>query len=83
MVLDNDCKYNLFKCKLTKKEEREEVKEEEEEEKEETGNNNNRENMMDSAMHSVSQIGERVVKQLSKMGLSSEESGLYDVFLKY
>lgn len=22
MVYDNDCKYNLFKCKLTKKEER-------------------------------------------------------------
>ena len=28
-------------------------------------------------MLSVSQLGERVVKQLSKMGLNSEESGLY------
>lgn len=75
MVYDNDCKYNIFKCKLTKKEERVIEPESEEEEppepvkEEETG------------MRSVSQLGERMAKQLSKMGLTSssetgEETGL-------
>ena len=75
MVYDNDCKYNIFKCKLTKKEERVIEPESEEEQpsepvkEEETG------------MLSVSQLGERMVKQLSKMGLTGssetgEETGL-------
>lgn len=76
MVYDNDCKYNLFRCKLTKKEERV-IEPESDEEMEPVPQPEKKEE--ESALRSVTQLGERMAKQLSKMGITadSENSGLY------
>ena len=75
MVYDNDCKYNIFKCKLTKKEER--VIEPESEESEPNPESEKKEE--EPALRSVTQLGERMAKQLHKMGIAtdSENLGLY------
>ena len=74
-MYDNDCKYNIFKCKLTKKEERVIEPESEEETTEPVKEEE------ESGLRSVTQLGERMAKQLSKMvstgsSENGEESGL-------
>lgn len=81
MVYDNDCKYNLFKCKLTKKEERVPEPDDSEESVEDDSSELNESGLYYSYV--VIMDRERMTKQFSKIGLISssprehnEESGL-------